>query len=229
KLFYTLQFEHINRRNINPYDVGLNIEASNSFVKTYLEANYRFDITQKKTFDLRLFAGGFLNKKENLPPIYNFKLSGISGTDDYLYRELYAGRFEDPESPAILSNQFEQTNGGFAVYSPLGQTSTWLISANMASSLPLPDFLPLQLFADVAFVNNPHPVVGYSNTRFFYEAGIKANIVKDFFELYFPLVMSKNIQSYSNNISGNYLQKVRFILRFEEINLFRVFRDQKNL
>jgi hypothetical protein len=227
--FYSVQYEHKNDRTINKYNVVTNIQLSNGFAKADLEANYRVNYLYDKALDVRLFGGWFLYKAPELPSVYDFSMSGTTGLNDYTYDHLFFGRFENPAAQNVLGSQFVKNGGGFAVWSPFGQTSHWMVAVNVTTSVPFPEKEIIQVYGNAAIVEDPEPVAGFNPEVFYYEAGAKLIIMKDDIEVYFPLVMSKNIRDYSNAIHTNYLQKIRFVINLNGLNLFEVFRKQKNL
>lgn len=227
--FYSLKFEHKNDRNINRYNIVTGVQLSHDFAKADLEANYRFNYLYDKALDIRFFGGWFLYKAPLLPSLYDFSLSGTSGLNDYTYDHLFFGRFENPASQNILGSQFAKNGGGFAVWSPLGQTSNWMAAVNVTTSVPFPEKEILQFYGNAAIVEEAEPVAGYNSGLFHYEAGAKLIIMKDDIEIYFPLLMSKSIRTYSNAIHTNYLQKIRFVINLNGFNFFEVFRKQKTL
>ena len=81
--------------------------------------------------------------------------------------------------------------------------------------------LPINLYADIATADKK----SLSTEDVLYDAGVCLSFRKNFFEIYFPVVMSKNIQDYqkANNIS--YLESIRFTLNLNLINPFGLIRN----
>ncbi len=206
-----------NYRVINPFSAGLNIERSYGYLKSWLELNYQITYNQKgKALDLRLFTGAFLYNSDEYYGNYNFRLSGNLGTQDYLYDHIFPGRFEDIRTDAgnIFAHQFIKNQGGFAIYSPYGQTNKWIGAINMTTCLPVPllrAYMNLGIVAD----NDDYFKPGDS----FYELGLELRLPGGFSSVFFPIVLSKQIKDASDNIyTENYLQKIRFTLYLEKIN-----------
>ena len=62
---------------------------------------------------------------------------------------------------------------------------------------------------------------------FLYDAGIYLPIVKDKFEIYIPLIYAERIQSQLDYQGISFLQRIRFTLRFDELNPFKIIREIK--
>ncbi|MBC8485911.1 MAG: M1 family metallopeptidase [Bacteroidetes bacterium] len=226
KQYYNIQYRHKNARRINPYGLLIDIQASDDFVKGTLEAKYKIHYIYKKSLDIRLFGGTFFYKAEDLPGLYDFRVSGSTGYQDYTYDNLFFARFEDAAGKNFLSNQFVGNDGGFAVYTPLGQTDEWMLALNLTSSLPIPKKIPLQVYANVATFGKTLSIADWETPEsFFYEAGAKVYIIRNVFEFYFPVLMSDDLQKYSDEITDNYWQKIRFTLYLNKLNIFEIARN----
>lgn len=214
KNFQQIKYSFYNKRLYNPYSYSLNIESGKEFIKSSIEISGTLHYNKKrlKWLTVRLFAGKFLYTSNNYYEVYDFKLSGNLGLQDYLYDNLYIGRNEDVRtSPsALLAHQFVKNDGGFSLYTPYGQTNKWMIALN----LDLNTFIPLvDLYFNIGVCPDPEKV------KSFYEAGIKISIFKDFLNIYLPLTATKEIWEANNNdFPKNYIQKVRFTLSLEKLN-----------
>ena len=201
---------------VNPRSAKLNIEMGKGFVKAGVELIQNINYNDKYGLRIRLFGGKFLYNSSTYYGNYNFRLSGNIGAQDYLYDQLYVGRNDDirykPES--FWSHQFIRNDGGFTLYTPYGQSNNWLVALNLDSGTPLGI---IDLYANLGICPMQ---LGNSPVDFYYEAGIKLKIFKDFLNIYFPLTTSIEIWETSNDIyTDNYLQKIRFTLSLEKINL----------
>ncbi|RLD57712.1 MAG: hypothetical protein DRJ05_09225, partial [Bacteroidetes bacterium] len=195
-------------------------------IKANLETNYEHTYIYNKSLQIRFFGGAFLNKSDGLSSLYNYSLSGTSGFQDYTYDQLYLARFEDPSDNNILSKQFAADNGGFSTYSALGRTNEWLMSLNLNSSLPIPKAIPLRVYANFAALGTTVNVPDFENIdSFFWEMGAKLSIVKNVFELYFPIIMSEALQDYSDEVNSNYWGQIRFTLYLNKLNPFELARE----
>ena len=101
-----------------------------------------------------------------------------------------------------------------AVNDSLGY-SHWLISLTLTSNLPgIASRIPVKPFVNLLL--NDHGISPANNPTLFYEAGFKAGLW-DFFEVYFPFIVSDNI----NSIRGSLKERIRFIFRLDKLNPFK--------
>lgn len=206
---------------ITPYNLNFNFQQGEKMMKAALTANYSYNFKNKnKGVDVRLFAGTFIGTEAIDAGPYRFRMSGQLGSQDYLFDNVFLGRSEAIGTGEIISNQFTDTDGAMKVYSPLGQSSTWIAALNLKTSLGNMK-LPLNLYADIATADKK----SLSKEDVLYNAGVCLSFRKNFFEIYFPIVMSKDIQDYqkANNIS--YLESIRFTLNLNLINPFGLIRN----
>jgi hypothetical protein len=191
EVVYTLN----NSRKFNPYNVSLNIQQGDNFVKSFVTANYKVLLNKKgKAVDIRGFAGAFFNHDHLADGGYFFSPSSATGSDDYMYDNVFLGRSET-NTDNILSHQSAESEGNMKVWTPLGRSGTWIGSLNFKA--PLPGKIPFKLFADVVIL----PTKVSLNQSVVYDAGVYVPLVKDFVEVYFPLLMSQDIRDvfYLNN------------------------------
>jgi hypothetical protein len=212
-----LQLGYFIERNgiINPFKMALALESGKSYQKTSLELNYRYSYFGKNSgLDIRLFSGVML---QNNPadPFYAFSSSGRSGPEQYLYQGLYPDRFSRYLT-TFWSRQMTLSEGGLTTYvsDSLGY-SKWICSLSLFSSLPgKASRIPVKPYVNLTVSN-----FSYSSgdrTMLFFEGGIKAGIW-DFFEVYFPLVVSGNL----NPMSGSFQERIRFVFRLDKLNIPR--------
>jgi hypothetical protein len=212
----------INSRVINPYNFSVDVQQSNKFVKASLEARYRVTYNSKeKGFDIRFFAGGFLWK--DMPSYFDFRyrMSGTDGKNDYMYdntfpdREHYAGTW---------TQQFIENDGGFKINTPIGDTWDWLAAVNLKTSIP--GKLPLKIFADIGTYEAAGTLFPGSQ-KIIYDAGIELCIIKDIFEVYFPLAMSTDLKKWSGDNYNHYGEKIRFVFNINKLNPFEMVKNIK--
>jgi hypothetical protein len=208
-----LQFGYQVERSgiINPYNLSLSFEAGKSYQKTSIELNYKYSYYGKRGLDVRIFAGTML-EKDNADPFYSFSVSGRSGREQYLYQGIYPDRFTRfPKT--FWSREMTLSEGGLVTFvnDSLGY-STWICSLTLASSLPgKASSIPVKPFINLLLSDPGGMITGKSHL--FFEAGFKAGIW-NFFEIYFPLVVSENI----NSLTGSFRDRIRFIFKLERLN-----------
>ena len=226
KTFYSLKYNYRNRIN-NPYAYKISFEGSDDFVKTTLRVDYHVPYNYKRGLDIRFFGGAFLYKSNAYSPVHDFTLSGTAGTNDYNYNNLFLARMEDPGGANFLSKQFVNNNGGFGVYTSLGRTESWMTALNFTSDVPgLSKYLPIRLYANMAYTDEH--LLGLESRALpglYYDLGAKFSIVKNVFEFYFPIYASESIRTNSNDMYGNYWQKIRFTLYLNKVNPFDLIKD----
>jgi hypothetical protein len=101
-----------------------------------------------------------------------------------------------------------------AVNDSLGY-SRWIFSLSLTSSLPgIASKIPVKPFVNLLL--NYHGSGTINKPTFFYEAGLKTGIW-DYFEIYFPFIVSDNIKA----ITGSFRERIRFVLRLDKLNPIR--------
>ncbi len=221
KMFADISFTHLCNRKINPYSFNFNVQGSNGFAKSWIEGKYKLSYEDyRKGFNMRIFAGKFLYNAEEYYGNYNFRLSGWAGYQDYTYEHIFLGRTETPNSEnfnKLLFNQFTMSDGGFAVYSPLGQSNNWLISANLKLDAPIP--VPISVYSNIGFYAGMYDFD--PSVPIIYESGLCINIINNIFEIYFPITMTKSLKQANEFYTDNYVQKIRFILNLNLLDPFK--------
>jgi hypothetical protein len=212
------QFGYILERSglINPFNILVSSESGKAFQKTSLDLNYLLSYYGKNNgLGIRLFAGAML-KNDSANPLYSFSASGRSGSEQYLFKGLYPDRFGE-FATSFWSRQMDLSEGGLAspVNDALGY-SRWLLSLSLTSSLPEKiSRIPVKPFLNVLL--NDHGAGTAFKSRLFLEAGFKAGIW-NFFEIYFPLLVSDNIDS----ITGSVKERIRFVFQLDLVNPLRL-------
>jgi hypothetical protein len=90
--------------------------------------------------------------------------------------------------------------------------SRWVCSLSLASSLPgKASQIPIRPFVNILL--NDHGSGTNNKSPLFFEAGFKVGIW-DYFEIYFPLLVSDNIDS----LTGSLKYRIRFVFRLDKVN-----------
>jgi hypothetical protein len=228
-VFYNMDINFADNRIIDPYSISVKTQAHNTFVKSQIEANYKINYqSDKKGLELRLFAGTFLSKSDNLSDIYSYSLSGTSGSNDYQFNNTFLGRFEDVKNHSQLdffSHQFVKNQGGFSIYSPYIQSNNWMVSLNISTTIPK---IPLKLYGSFATYEGAGKLEWESSSSktiksklVAWEAGIEIPLMK-FASIYFPLFVSDDLNEINKQFADNYFQRIRFAINFNELNIFKI-------
>ncbi len=209
-----------NDHPINPFNANAIIEQANDFVKLNLEANYHFAYKKRGTgLDVRIFIGTFLNNN-NTDAKYNYYLSG---NGDYTYDHILLAR---GVHNTFLTQQAILNDGGFKNLA-IAETDNgliasgdkWIRTINIKSNL----------FTRLISVYGDFGIVGYTARDFSnneidgasqpaYNFGLSLNIIKNMFEVYFPIAMSSEFNQLS------YGEKIRFVLNINQLNPFKFAR-----
>ena len=114
------------------------------------------------------------------------------------------------EDTGLFSQQIIIAEGGFKSQLENPFANDWMVTGNASFNL----WRWIEVYGDLGFLRNRG-----SDARFVYDAGIRLNLVTDYFELYFPF--------YSNNgweiTAPNYSQRIRFIVTLSPRTLTGLF------
>ncbi|MEX1187941.1 MAG: M1 family metallopeptidase [Bacteroidia bacterium] len=216
--FNQLLLKYENKRTLNPFDLIADFQQNKRFVKASITANYRVPYASKnKGLKIRVFAGSFLWKSNDFGsagPDVRFRLSGQNGSQDYLFDDLYLGR---NETEGLLSQQMTVSDGGFKVFSFRGQTSDYLATVNLTSTIP--GKIPIRLFADIGHYFNGENFSGPSKADLInYNAGVSLSLINEVFEIYVPLLVSNAIKQTLETNNVVFGERIRFVLNFRLAN-----------
>ncbi|MBN1416020.1 MAG: M1 family metallopeptidase [Bacteroidales bacterium] len=229
--FFTMSYGiidilHENRNVINPYSGRLNVEITKDFTKSFLELRYDHAFGYAEdAIQIRCFAGGFLFKDNTIDSLYQYHLSGTSGSDDYKFENLYLGRFENPNDPGrdiMLSQQFTADQGGFASYCPWAISDRWLASIGCNFRIYR---LPVYIYGNAGTYSGAgknqlvHGETVVKSAPVAYEAGAMINL-GNIIRIYFPLITSSDIKEVNDLYFDNYWQTIRFTLNLNALNPF---------
>jgi len=225
-----LQFVYENYRGLYPFNVNLQIEQSKDFLRPTVTANYFFNY-KEGGLNVRLFAGKFIYingksiSKQFANDRYFLNMTGPNGYEDYTYSDFFLGRnkFEGTASQQIMMR-----DGGFKFRTDLlspevGKTDNWLMALNLSSSVPnkinplsvLPIKIPLKVYADIgtyaeAWKRNA------TEDRFLFDGGLQLSVLKDFVNIYVPLIHSRVFKDYYKSYLSDhrFLKSISFTLNF---------------
>lgn len=199
-----------NSRTINPFSVNFNLQHNDKFGKVSTEFNYSISLKNKNSFDFRLFAGAFIYGEPGDKGPYRFRMSGFNGYQDYLFDYNFIGR---NEFNGLGFAQFTENDGAFKVWTPLGQTSKWLVALNIKS--PKVGKLPLKLFIDVGSSEFNESLI---NEKLLYNIGANICLWKNIFEIYIPFAYSNDIKKTLELNNKGFFDTIRFTLNLHNIN-----------
>ena len=181
-------------------------QLAKNFSKVSFNYEYRRLFESNRQLNLRFYTGTFLsNKTDAASDYFSFALDRPT---DYLFDYAYLGR---SEASGIFSQQYITAEGGFKSKLETPFANQWISTVNASTTL----WKYILLYGDAGFVKNK-----FSNANFVYDAGLRINLVTDYFEIYLPL--------YSNlgwEIGQpNYDEKIRFKFTLDPQSLLGLFR-----
>jgi hypothetical protein len=229
-----------NTRVLYPYEIQLKTELEKQFARITLTTNQFFNYANGGGLKLRLFAGKFIYRDDNVSSNrfaterFHLNMSGPKGDEDYEYDNYFYGR---NEFDGFAARQIMERDGAFKVKTDflsnkVGKTDDWLGAINLTSDIPnsinplslLPIKIPLKLFFDIG-TNAPLWNAEGSGSKFLYDGGIQLSLLKNVLNIYFPLVYSKVYKDYfKSTISGNtFKNNISFSINFKELALNKLF------
>jgi hypothetical protein len=224
KQFYTiynLKYLYENKRLMVPFDLKYNFEANSDIIKMDFRTDFSINYFKpKKYLDVGLFAGYMFKYDLDSKTDYSYKMSSWSGTDDYLFDYTYLGR---TESKGLLAAQMTQRDGGFYIPTSLGRSWGMLFAGNLRSSIPFTNLI--KLYYNIGIPVNPVNIAASNWDKLLYEGGAMLSIIDRKFEIYFPFILDKNTSNYYDLNNINYSQKIRFTLRFDLADPFKLLKD----
>lgn len=178
-------------------------QLSQKFSKLAFTLEYRKLFQNNRQLNLRFFYGKFLHNNTN-SDFFSFALDRPT---DYLFDLQYLGR---SENSGIYSQQIIISEGGFKSKLDNPLANDWMATVNGSTNL----WKWIEIYGDAGLLKNSQ-----NDSQFVYDAGIRLNLVTDYFELYFPM--------YSNNgwevDDARYAEKIRFIVTLSPRTLLGLF------
>jgi hypothetical protein len=220
-------YKYANLRKINPWSVDADVQMMKKTIKLSAEIMTEYTYAKKKGVKLRLFAGKIYNPNTEFLPNLTLNASGIyetfTGSSDYLFDQTLIGR---SETDGLWSHQMVGNDGGFATLTPLGRDNDWLFAANF--SVDFPKKIPLSAFANLSTFSRAKDVLE-NGEMFIYEAGIRVNIIKNIFEIYVPLYISKDMQRVADLNQQHFIDRIRFKLNLNSLNPLKAVKRYKQI
>ncbi len=224
-----LQAVYQNHRALYPFDVSLQIDQGQDFVRAALTTNYFFNYAKDGGLAVRFFAGKFSYigtktiQKQFANNRYFLNMTGAKGYEDYTYSDYFIGRnkFE-----GLADQQIMIRDGAFKVRtdllaSKIGKTDNWLMAANFVSTVPakynplsvLPLKIPLRIFADIGTYAEAWDRNSI-NGRFLFDAGLQLPLFDEMINIYVPIFYSSVYSTYFKSTipQNRFLKTVSFSL-----------------
>jgi hypothetical protein len=226
-----LQFTYQNIRALYPFKYQLSIEQINELIRPTVTINYFFNYAKNGGLDVRLFAGKifYINGRTEANNFkydrYALNMTGPNGYEDYTYSNFFLGR---NEFEGAASQQIAMRDGGFKFRTDLlnpeiGKTDNWLFALNLSSSISdkinplsvLPVEIPLKVYADIGTYAEAWQRTS-TEDRFLFDAGLQLSVLKDFLNIYVPLIHNKVYKTYYKSYLSEkrFLKSISFTLNF---------------
>ena len=179
-------------------------QVAGDFTKVSFEWEQRTLFNNNRQLNLRVFAGKFLTNSSN-SDFFSFALDRPT---DYLFDLPYLDR--SINASGLASQQFILAEGGFKSIFEDRFANDWILTGNLSFNI----WQWIELYGDIGLIGDRG-----ESSRFFYDSGVRLNLVTDFFELYFPV--------YSNNgyeiAQPNYGERIRFVVTVSPQTLIGLF------
>jgi hypothetical protein len=201
-------YSYENKRVINPYNFQITSEQALNSAKIFCVVNHQFSVAKNYFFDIRVFAGTFIQNTNNAAGPFRFRINGYNGYHDYLFEDNFIAR---NEQQGLGFSQFSEKDGAFKVYTILGQSETWLASVNIKS--PRLFILPVRLYADIATCDGQF----LKKEKVLFNAGLHLPLFSDLLNIYLPLAYSKEILDYLVLADIDFWQRIRFTFNINKI------------
>ena len=202
---FDLQYVYSNRNLVDYFRGVADYQISKTFSKISATLEYRKLFLNNRQLNLRLFAGTFIfNDSRDGEDFFSFALDRPT---DYLLEYNYYGR---SESSGLFSQQIIISEGGFKSKLKPAFANSWMTTLNASTNI----WNWIFAYGDVGLVHNRR-----QGTNFVYDAGVRASLVADYFEIYFPLYSNLGWEPGL----PHYDEKVRFIVTLDLRTLLGLF------
>lgn len=224
----TLDYDLTNHHALHPNSARIRLEQQSynqkeHYVKLSLDWRSKLYYSPKKSIDVRLFAGTFIeNTKRNSGAVNtdafargSFSLAS-TGADDYLFEEAYLGR---SATNGFFSKQIDINDGGMKfplgyTYGQFGYSNSFLAALNFKAGLPadMPLMLPIKPYFDLGYYADKRPINSDKTWQdnIVWAGGIMLDF-SDYVGIYFPIAQSANLtEQYKQSVGSNYLDRITF-------------------
>ncbi len=201
---FNARYIYSNPNLVNYFSGYVDYQLSDSFSKISASATYRKLFLNNRQLNLRVFAGAFLYNDNTNSDYFSFALDRPT---DYLFDYNYYGRSEES---GLFSQQIIPAEGFFKSKLEPAFANQWMTTLNGSTNI----WKWIFAYGDAGLIKNRG-----SNPKFVYDTGVRASLVADYFEIFFPV--------YSNNgweiAQDNYDEKIRFIVTLDIQTLIKLF------
>lgn len=202
---FNAKYVYSDKNLINYYRGVFGVEISGQFSKLSAQFEYRKLFNSNRQLNLRFYAGTFIsNNSEEDSDFFSFALDRPT---DYLFDYNYYGRSEDT---GLFSQQLIIAEGGFKSQLEPAFANQYIATLNGSTNI----WKWIYAYGDIGVVKNKGQA-----PKGVWDSGIRASLVADYFEIYFPLYSSLGWEPGL----PNYDQKIRFIVTLDIRTLLGLF------
>ncbi len=190
-----------------------NLQAGKGFLRLNLNYNQHFAGKDKmRGIWIHGFAGMLpLYKQPKANVLFTFNGIGSNGffSKDYMYDEWLGGR---NVNDGIYAKQIFMKDAGLKTLSTVGISEKWMIGGGAGAALP---FKVVHLYMDATIF----PSAISQNVTLSYSGGFSIILMKDVFEIYVPLLESRDIrESLSYVVRDRWFDRISFQANFKFAN-----------
>ena len=241
---HQVSFFSADNRALYPYDYTLQLQGGKGFYRANITANYFFNYAKGGGASVRGFFSkfGYINKSGQdafSTFIYQPKLLGATGEEDYTYSNYFLGRTASyandasvSENSGLAAQQIMIRDGGMKLridqYSFLqGRSEDWVGALNFTTTLPkniFPIPVPLKLFLDAGTYAEAWKDDA-PTSKFLYVGGLQLSFSKNLFNVYLPLVYSADFRTYLKTLpeQNTFTKRITFSIDLQKLSQQKFF------
>ncbi|MBT8256106.1 MAG: metalloprotease, partial [Bacteroidia bacterium] len=202
---FNVKYVYSDKNLINYYRGVMDYQITKSFSKVSAQFDYRKLFNNNRQLNIRFYAGTFIyNNTSTESDFFSFALDRPS---DYLFDYNYYGRSEDT---GLFSQQLIIAEGGFKSQLEPSYANQYIATLNASTNI----WKWIFAYGDIGVVKNEGV-----KPKGVWDTGIRASLVADYFEIYFPLYSNLGWEPGL----GNYDQRIRFIVTLDIQTLLGLF------
>jgi hypothetical protein len=214
---HELSFKMESDTVMQPYTAQASIQGGDGFVRLNLHYKQHFTGKDKmRGIWIQGFAGWLPYYKQPKPNVqfsFNGLASGGFSSRDYMYDEWLIGR---NASEGNFTRQVFMQDAGLKTLSTIGISEKWMLGAGASVSLPVK---VVHLYMDAAL----YPSGITQKVELSYSGGLAVILIKDAFEIYIPIVESKDIrESLTYQVRDQWYDRISFQANFKILNPFYI-------
>lgn len=201
---FNVNYSYSNPGLVEHVTGSVDLQVAEQFGKSSFTLEYRKLLRSDRQINVRFFGGAFFYNDMPDSDYFSFALDRPT---DYLFDYNYYGR---SETSGIFSQQIIMAEGGFKSMLEPQFANQWITTVNASTTI----WKWIFAYADAGLVKNKN-----HSAKFLYDSGIRASIIQDYFEIFFPIHSSDGWEF----TEGRYDQKIRFIATLDLKTILGIF------